>query len=381
MTIESHRLVGVDYSGAKHEYFERHHNKKRAALALLKKKTHLARVYDGREELSKGRPNKGYLITVLAFRPGFEPNGTETTLTTFNQLGESLTQAQAEVQAERLAQGADTAQMIIRGLENKGATLELVEDANQSRIIISPKGITTETDRQDLKDHHDTIINVLKERAHAQDQSDPKPEMNGSTDKKTQRTIFCEHVLPHLPNGQYNFIRHDVERLLHKAGYHDIADNSQQVSALIYDAEKQKLVEKVVVDGTPVRGSFHVRDEVAKRFSRPAEATPEPAAPPAPPKPPEPSPVEAPEVMSRPLLPRPEGLQKLFESIGLVMATTLVDLPDPDELDRAASEFQDTILQAGETYLAKVKQFTSRVRQMREMKDTLRNNLTSTPTT
>ncbi len=375
MTIESHPLIGVDYSGAHHQYEKREHNKQRAAHALLKENTDLARVYDGRQKKSKHQFNKDY-GKLLAYRPGQEPNSTETTLTTFSQLGESLTEAQTQQLADR----AKTAHMIIDALERKGATLYLREEPDNTTIMIAPQKIANEADRQDLEEHHDTIIIALKERAKAQETAEPKPEMNGKAEKKTQRAIFCEHILPHVSKGDANFIAYDVERLLHKAGYHDIADDGQKVTAMIYDAIKQNLVVRTA------RGSFHVLDEVAKRFAPPAEATPEPAAPPAPPQPPEPAPVAAPEAALPALttpLPRPEGLQKLLENLSLAMATSLVELPDVEHLYRAASQYQDTILQAGEVFLSQVKDFTSQVQQMRQMKDALRDNLmcTSTNTT
>jgi hypothetical protein len=368
--LQSFRFTSEEWGGKKHDVEWQGYNPGDAAKRLAASDARLVRIYNANPK-HRGDPQKWNKL--MWFRQGHNQDACET-----------------EMGLKIMAARMDTAHMILDQLVAKGIKLRLLEepqeDGTTSTTLIN-QGLQEATEEQtaEIEAHKDSLIALLKERRDAA-KAEPKPEPKAKAPKPkpnkppSQRQIVID-LFTQLGTG--NFIKYDVQRLLHKGGHHDFADNEPSVDFILADLEKKGLLTRVR------RGVYRVATPEADKSPEappPLELNPAPAAPPAAPPPDSAPVVAAPEAIRQPepapaATPAAIPLNGLKNPVELIVGLTSALLAAPLEegeitaVEAALLNFSTDMMQAVEKLETTVRPMIQQLRAQSKARRYLREQI------
>jgi hypothetical protein len=335
MTLHSYKLIAVEYGGKEREMEQQGHSQGDAARRLGLSDSHLIRVLNGNPE-ARGENNP--YRKVCWFRQGYAPEATE--------MGQAL-----------MAARADTAKMVLDQLAGRGIKLIVINDVEdgiaRETIGVRPPGDPTAEDLAEIEAHKDSLIALLKERAAARaaQQSSPEPNTKNSR-PNTQRSILAG-LVPELP--QPSFLRYDLERILHKHGHHELADNTTALDNLLSDFTRRKVFERIKP------GCYRVKASAAA--SSTSSETPQPLPPPQTPPPSDEAAND--EQASSPPASKPEpGLQETLIGLAAQMSAGTVDESTIQAVEQAVNNLEIDFFAIIEKVVDPIRTLTQQLRTM-----------------
>jgi hypothetical protein len=359
VTLQSYKFTTVEYSGKTHEIEARGHTPGKAARRLGEADSRIVRVLDT-DPRHIGDPRKWKKL--VWYRKGHEQDASET-----------------EIGQKMMAARLDTASMILTQLTASGVKLDVreepQEDGTVSRSIITRSQCQpTEEQLGEIQAHSDSLIALLLERKSMRAEhavpAAPKPS------RSPQRQLVID-LLPELGKGCFQ--RYDVERLLHKAQHHELADNTPSLDFLLADLTKRGLLTRVKM------GVYRVTEneiDKAPDGAPPLELQPAPAPTPVPPQ--EPPVVAAPEAVQQPV-PSP-ALGELKNPLDLIvgLSSALLGAPldsgEVDAVEAAMSRFENEMLEAIEKVRSAFRPVIQQLRSQNNARRYLRDQIAAPPT-
>jgi hypothetical protein len=322
---------------------------------MLRQHSNFRAVLNGRQ----GGTNNPYR-KLIRTQHGVEADATEMSL------GQALLEAQS-------AQSLQAGRMILGALQKKGLRLDAIEENGIEKIVVTPKGVITPEERAEIDENQGSIVALLR----TQEEEGARHIPSAIAPKETQRDIIRK-MLPELPDS---FIKYDLEEALNRWEYHDLADKSAKLDALLAWCATEGLIERTG------KGRY-------RRIPSPANTAPEPEAEVTEEPPPSPqSALEAlfntPSVIEQqapvpvtvsetptecpPEPPIPRSLARVLVDLTSELATVPIDQSKLDAIERGAKELYESF----ERFMDPVDALIKQLRANTRARDRLRTQLSA----
>lgn len=210
MSLSSYPLIALDFNNNEHNLEKQGHSQGNAADRLLREHSNFRAVLNGNKQGGKNNPYRKLVRT----QHGVEADATQTTL------GQAFLEAQS-------MQSLEAGQLILSALQKKGLRLEiLVEEDGTEKLVVRPKGVITPEESAEIDENQGSILVLLRKQ---EEEAGRDTHDDAAVPRESQRDIVRK-MIPELPE---NFIRYDLERVLHSWKYHDLADKSSKLDNLL----------------------------------------------------------------------------------------------------------------------------------------------------
>lgn len=354
MTKQSFSIIAVDFSGNEHRKEWRGHSQGQAAEEMLRQHPNFRAALNGMQG-SKNNPYRKLLRT----QHGVEANAADTSL------GQAFLEAQS-------TQSLQAGRMILSALQKKGLRLATIKENGVEKIVVTPKGMITPEECAEIDENQASIVALLR----MQEEEGARHIPPATAPKETQRDII-RRMLPELPQS---FIKYDLEQALNRCKYHDLADKSAKLDALLAWCATEGLIVRT--------GKGHYQ-----RIPSPANTAPEPKAEVAQELPP-PSPQSAlealfntPSVIEQqapvpvtvsetptecpPEPPIPRSLARVLVDLTSELATVPIDESKLDAIERGAKELYESFERFMDPVDALIKQLRTNARARERLRTQL----------
>lgn len=217
MTLSSHPLIAVDFNDHEHNLEWRGHSQGDAAERMLRHHANFKAVLNGKQ----GGKNNAYRKLVRT-QHGVEADETA--------LGQALLEAQS-------TQSLEAGQLILSALQKKGLRLEIIEkEDGTEKIVVRPKGVITPEESAEIDENQASIVVLLRKQ---EQEEAAAGELSSATEPKESQRDIIRRMLPDLPDS---FIRYDLEQLLRRSKYQELADKSSKLDNLLAWCATQGLI-------------------------------------------------------------------------------------------------------------------------------------------